>query len=98
MNVSGNSENSKMTNVVPLFSTVQVEIPDPLTELLKEAEREAWEVPEDTETKFENRILVSTEQFPDQSIYVLEQQLAALKESMARLKFYLTDIDDLLPR
>ena len=44
------------------------------------------------------RVLVSCEQFPDQSIYTLEQQLLSLNQSMARLKFYLSDLDDLLPR
>ena len=87
------------TNVVALFSTVQVEMPDPLQELLNEAEAEAWEeLQEDQPLVKANRILVTENQFPDQSIFVLEQQLSLLNESMARLKFYLGDLDDLLPR
>lgn len=84
-------------NVVALFSHVQVEIPDPLQELLNEAECEAWEA-EEPVMAIADRILVTAEQFPDQSLFILDKQLASLKESMSRLKFYLSDLDDLLPR
>ena len=97
MNVSGNSEMKENANVVALFSHVQIEIPDPLQELSNEAESEAWEVEEPILTKAD-RVLVKDGQFPDQSIFILDKQLANLKESMARLKFYLSDLDDLLPR
>jgi hypothetical protein len=97
MNVSGNSQMNENANVVALFSHVQVVIPDPLQELLNEAESEAWETEEPVMVKAD-RVLVSAEQFPDQSLFILEKQLASLKESMSRLKFYLSDLDDLLPR
>lgn len=98
MNVAGNSGMNENANVVPLFSTVQVEMPDPLQELLNEAQAEAWEEVIDEPVVKAKRILVAENQFPDQSIFVLEQQLSSLNESMARLKFYLSDLDDLLPR
>lgn len=99
MNVAGNSGSNEMTNVVPLFSSVQVEMPDPLQELLQEAEIDAWkDQEEEAPVVRAKRNLVTENQFPDQSIYALEQQLAQLNENMARLKFYLTDLDDLLPR
>ena len=97
MNVAGNSEMNE-TNVVPLFGSVQVEMPDPLQELLNEAEADAWKDEEEKPVMKAKRILVTENQFPDQSIYVLKQQLDSLNESMARLKFYLGDLDDLLPR
>lgn len=97
MNLSGNSQMNEKANVVALFSHVQVESPDPLQELLNEAEIEAWEAEESVMAKAD-RVLVSAEQFPDQSLFILDKQLASLKESMSRLKFYLSDLDDLLPR
>jgi len=97
MNVAGNAEMNENSNVVPLFSSVQVEMPDPLQELLNEAEAEAWEADEAPVMKTD-RLLVTENQFPEQSLFVLEKQLAALQENMARLKFYLSDLDDLLPR
>ena len=97
MNLSGNSQMNENANVVALFSHVQVEIPDPLQELLIEAESQAWEAEEPVMAKAD-RLLVSAEQFPDQSLFILDKQLASLKESMSRLKFYLSDLDDLLPR
>jgi hypothetical protein len=94
MNVSGNSDSIKNSNILSLFSHVKMEEKDTLTELLQEAESEAWEeevvVPR-------NPILVTETQFPDQSMYTLEQQLESLKENMGRLKFYLSDLNDLLP-
>ena len=96
MNVAGNSE-ADNTNVLSLFSTVSLERPDPLTELLNEAEAEAWEDEEETEVIAAKRILVTENQFPDQSLFTLEQQLESLSQSLGRLKFYLNDLDDLLP-
>lgn len=97
MNVAGNSE-ANNTNVLSLFSTVSLERPDPLTELLNEAEVEAWEDEvEETEVVLAKRVLVTENQFPDQSLFTLEQQLESLSQSLGRLKFYLNDLDDLLP-
>ena len=96
MNVT---ESSKNQNVLPLFSTIEIgnqeNHSDPLQELLLEAEAEAWmQAP----AKRATQGLVTAQQFPDQSLIIMEKQLLELKETMARLKFYLTDLDDLLPR
>ena len=96
MNVSGNAEMNENANVVQLFSSSRVEMPDPLQELLNEAEAEAW-AQEEVPLVKASRILLTENQFPDQSMFLLEQQLANLKKSLDRLKFYLGDLDDLLP-
>lgn len=44
------------------------------------------------------RKLVGDHQFPDQSIYTLQEQLQNLKVGLQRLKFYLDDLDDVIPR
>lgn len=83
-------------NVVPLFGGVQEEnIPDPLETLIAETELLLTE-----EKKLSNKEfpLVTESQFPDQSMYTLDQQLGMLKESLGRIKFYLLDLDDLLPK
>ncbi len=97
MNVAGNSQMNENTNVVALFSTIKIEMPDPLQELLNEAEAEAWEADEAPVVKA-SRTLVTATQFPDQSMFILDQQLAKLNQSLGRLKFYVSDLDDLLPR
>jgi hypothetical protein len=96
MNVAGNDEMNVNMNVLSLFSSNQIEMPDPLQELLREAELDAWK--EEEEIVQANRLLVTETQFPDQSMFVLEQQLANLTQSLGRLRFYLGDLDDLLPR
>ncbi|MFL5784855.1 MAG: hypothetical protein ACJ76H_09615 [Bacteriovoracaceae bacterium] len=84
-------------NVVSLFggAVAETNIPDPLETLLQETELILKE-----EVKLERRDLpmVSESQFPDQSMFVLDQQLGMLKESIGRIKFYLLDLDDLLPK
>jgi len=93
------TESLKNENVLPLFSTIEIENleqhSDPLQDLLLEAEAEAWT---DAPVKKVATGLVTANQFPDQSMIILEKQLVELKETMARLKFYLSDLDDLLPR
>ena len=96
MNVADQAELTN-SNVLSLFSTVKVEMPDPLQELLNEAEAEAWSEEEIIPVAAAKRLLVSQTQFPDQSLYTLDQQLANLSKSLGRLKFYLNDLDDLLP-
>lgn len=94
MNVTG-IENAEM-KVVPLFGGIQEDhIPDPLETLLQETEVLLTE-----EKKLECREfpVVSESQFPDQSMYTLDQQLSLLKESLGRIKYYLLDLDDLLPK
>jgi hypothetical protein len=96
MNVAGNDEMNVNMNVLSLFSSNQIAMPDPLQELLREAELDAWK--EEEEVVQAKRLLVNETQFPDQSMFVLEQQLANLTQSLGRLRFYLGDLDDLLPR
>ena len=96
MNVAS-SEMIENTNILPLFSTIQVEISDPLQDLLNEAEMEAWEEREEAPITKAPRVLVTDKQFPEQSLYTLEQQLDNLNQSLGRLKFYLSDLNDLLP-
>ena len=94
MNVNGLE---KTENVVPLFGGgfVEESIPDPLETLLLETETILVE-----EKKLErsDRLMVSESQFPDQSMFTLDRQLSQLKESLSRTKFYLLDLDDLLPK
>ncbi len=83
-------------NVVPLFGNMTTEsIPDPLETLLLETEIILAE-----EKKLASPVypVVSAQQFPDQSMFVLGQQLSHLKESVNRIKFYMLDLDDLLPK
>jgi len=88
--------NSEASNVVALFGHEEVGV-DPLQTLLDEAEMEAWGE-ESLESPIEKeRIMVLSHQAPDQSIYVLEKQLEALKGSLGRLNFYINDIQDILP-
>jgi hypothetical protein len=94
MNVNG-IETAEM-KVVPLFGNIQEEnIPDPLETLLLETE----EILSDEKiVETHDRLMVSETQFPDQSMFVLDQQLSQLKDSISRMKFYLLDLDDLLPK
>ncbi len=83
--------------VVSLFGNFNQEvlITDPLSELIKESEIE------DVVLKPENvhpRTTVSENSFPDQSLFILEEQLANLKTSINRMKYYLGELDDILPR
>ena len=94
MNVSENSETAATRNVLPLFSSV--ELPDPMTEILLEGRADDHLEAEAAPRL--KRSIVSENLFPDQSMYVLDQQVSNLRESLSRLKFYLSDLDDLLPR
>lgn len=84
-------------NVVSLFSSINQEIivNDPLTDLIKESEIE------DVVLKSEEvrpRKVVSENLFPDQSLFILEDQLKTLKSSLDRMKYYLDELHDVLPR
>lgn len=101
MNLSGREQlETDNVNVVSLFGRMnreEVIVNDPLADLIKESEIM------DIEETFiaaptKARKVVSENQFPDQSIYVLEEQLSNLRTSLNRIKFYLGDLDDLLPR
>lgn len=100
MNLSGQEQVENTVNVVSLFGRMNKEVVienDPLTDLIKESEiPDMDEVIMAAPTKA--RKVVSENLFPDQSIYILEEQLSNLRTSMNRIKFYLGDLDDLLPR
>ncbi len=93
MNVTGFE---KEQNVVSLFGGTHEEmIPDPLEQLLLETETL---LVEEKKLVTKNYPVVTASQFPDQSMFVLEQQLGHLKESIGRIKYYMLDLDDLLPK
>lgn len=46
----------------------------------------------------QKRKIVSENQFPDQSIYILSEQIMELRTKLKRIKFYLDDFDDVIPR
>lgn len=101
MNLSGQEQvETNTVNVVSLFGRMNKEVVienDPLSDLIKESQIEDMdEVIMAAPAK--PRKVVSESQFPDQSIYVLEEQLSNLRTSLNRIKFYLGDLDDLLPR
>lgn len=94
MNVTGFE---KEQNVVPLFGGTQEEfIPDPLEQLLQETESLLVEEKKLIQTA--KTPMVTESQFPDQSMFILDQQLGHLKESISRIKYYMLDLDDLLPK
>lgn len=98
MNLSGREQvETDTVNVVSLFSKSNAEIiiNDPLEELMEESAIED-DVLETKEVQV--RKVVHENQFPDQSIYILEEQLSNLRASLNRIKFYMGDIEDLLPR
>lgn len=100
MNVNGKMPEAQTVNVLQLFGRMgqdSVIIPDPLTEILKAHELEAM-AEEMTPVKAERRRIVREDEFPEQGLYILDQQLSTLKDSLSRIKFYLSDLDDLLPR
>lgn len=96
MNVAGDSK-SNTENVLPLFGQIDIPQVDPLEELLAEAE--SPDLPGAAKvSREEARLLVTENQFPDQSMYTLDKQLHGLREKLNRIKFYLGEIDDLLPK
>ena len=100
MNVTATDLNE---NVLPLFASIEISrspaLSDPLQDLLDEAQAEAWEEKQEMlQTVKAERLLVTAHQFPDQSLFILEAQLAQLTKTLGRLKFYHSDLDDLLPR
>lgn len=100
MNLSGIEQvEQNAVNVVSLFGNLNqdVVLNDPMTDLLDEGMLSDNEE-EVEEIKLTPRKIVTENQFPDQSIFVLEEQLTSLKSSLNRIKFYLGDVDDLLLR
>lgn len=95
MNLSGKEQvNVNPVNVVSLFgkSAPEVVIEDPMETLLEEAGSDTLERRDVIARK-----LVDENQFPDQSMYILEDQLKNLRSSLSRIKFYLGELDDILP-
>jgi hypothetical protein len=41
---------------------------------------------------------VNENQFPDQSLYILDEQLSQLRTKINRIKFYLGELDEIIPR
>lgn len=97
LEVNEHAETDTM-KVISLFAdmglTEEVLGSDPLAELLLEAELDS-EVSQQNEIVARN--VVSEGLFPDQSMYILEQQLKSLKSSLGRISFYMEDVEDLLP-
>lgn len=99
MNVGGSEQVERDTlNVVSLFGEADLNhealLSDPLTDLIQES------LIDDTESEpieVRSRNVVTESQFPDQSMHILDQQLKSLRSSMNRIRFYLDDVEDLLP-
>jgi hypothetical protein len=97
MNVAGNAE-IEDSKILPLFGKLESNLQDPMQELLHEGWLEMELETEITPAQTMNeRLLVKEMQFPDQSLFVLEQQLADLRLNLGRMKFYLGELEDLLP-
>jgi hypothetical protein len=66
---------------------------DPLEDLLAEAGEQ-----EMVKNHFLlDKKIVSNEHSTDQSMYILEGQLKNLKSTLSRIKFYISDFEDLFP-
>lgn len=106
MNVTGREQvEADTVNVVSLFgrtAEMASTMMDPIQELIKEAKMEDFdleiEIEEEKSVVMAPRKVVDQNQFPDQSMFTLQEQLSNLKSSLNRIKFYLGDVEDLLPR
>ena len=89
-------ENGKV-NVVSLFGSTNEDVilNDPLTDLIKESEIEDALLSPDT---IHSKRIVNEDLFPDQSLFILEEQLGSLRTKLNRIKFYLGELDDILQR
>ena len=98
MNTVGSQVEAQAFKVLPIFDP-QENTPDPLESLLLESKLAD---PDDEQIKPDSmalpRLVASSTHFPQQSMYVLETQLKGLKHNIERLKYFLGDLDDLLPR
>lgn len=98
MNLSGQQVlDAKTVNVVPLFGKITHEVEvraDPLSELLTEAMMEDTVM---TTIEVKPRKIVSENHFPEQSLFTLDEQLRSLRSSIGRIRFYLDEIEDILP-
>jgi hypothetical protein len=96
MNLTGgeqmNVENVKVISLFKKMDTIESTL-DPIAELIEE-----MGVEEVSETKVEMKRNVATENhFPDQSLFILDEQMKLLKKRLNRMKFYIGELDDLLP-
>ena len=98
---SDNQIEIETLNVVSLFggqALIQDEfIADPLESLLEEAMIEDDLMDEEDVLATAPRKIVSEDQFPDQSMYILSEQLKSLRTNLKRINFYLDDVEDLIP-
>lgn len=103
MSVTGREQvEADTVNVVSLFgrsSEMQVMM-DPIQDLINEAKLEDFDLEIEIEQPLSAgpRKVVDANQFPDQSMFTLEEQLEKLRSNLNRIKFYLGDLEDLLPR
>lgn len=84
-------------NVVSLFgnfSQSESILNDPLRDLIEEAQIEDEVL---LEEEVSPRKLVTMNQFPEDSMFILEDQLSNLKSSLNRMKFLLGELEDILP-
>lgn len=84
-------------NVVSLFgnfSQSESILNDPLRDLIEEAQIEDEVL---IEEEVSPRKLVTMNQFPEDSMFILEDQLSNLKSSLNRMKFLLGELEDILP-
>ncbi|NBV99950.1 MAG: hypothetical protein EBR67_10695 [Proteobacteria bacterium] len=91
MNLIEKTETLQDLNILSLFN-----------ETLKDSLDQESEESEDLEALSEVQSApivprVAESMFPDQSLFVLEEQLKAIKSNLSRIKFYMGDINDLIP-
>jgi hypothetical protein len=83
--------NSEM-NILSLFSETHHES---LDQEVPESEDDMISTIKDCDTSLAPKVVDTM--FPDQSLFILEEQLKVLKTNLSRIKFYLGDINDLIP-
>jgi hypothetical protein len=90
MNSINSNEQAKVIKMFSLIEQTELNVPEPeFASSQTESEVLAKEeVPE--------RPLVKDDQFPDQGMYILQEQLKNLRSRVTRIKFYLEDLDDLI--
>jgi hypothetical protein len=86
------AENLKVISLFKKMDTIESSL-DPIEELVEELGLE--EISE-TRTLVERNV-VTENHFPDQSLHILDEQLKSLKKRLNRMKFYMGELDDLLP-
>lgn len=98
MNLS-NSENliSDSAKVLSLYGQAEeANIEDPLEALLLEA-GVSGEDEVELSASFVRPLRIQGHHSPEAGLYVIEEQLAQLRSRLHRIKFYLNEINDLLP-